>query len=90
MSRKNNQLIMDAVNMHRLTNGLKPLRQADPRLYELAQSTAERIISTGKIVNPNLSKTSNKKTVLVAALVSGDTSVKEFVYDLNDSIFEYL
>jgi len=85
MQRRNNQLLIDAVNMNRLTNGLKPLRQADPRLYELAQNAADKMISAGKLVDPNL-KSNNRKTALVAFMVNGDTTVKEFVYDINDNV----
>ncbi len=68
--------------MHRLTSGLKPMTQMNPRLYELAQENAERMLSAGKLVEPKLA--SDKKAVLVAMMVSGETTVKEFVYDVND------
>jgi len=77
--------------MHRLTSGLKPLRQLEPRLYELAQDNAERMLSAGKLAEPKLE--SGKKAALVAMMVSGETTVKEFVYDVNDGIlldFYYL
>jgi len=84
VQRRNNQLLIDAVNMHRLTSGLKPLRQLEPRLYELAQDNAERMLSAGKLAEPKLE--SGKKAALVAMMVSGETTVKEFVYDVNDEI----
>ena len=86
MQRRNNQLLIDAVNMHRLTNGLRPLRQANPSLYELAQNVADKMIESGRLVDPNLKRLNNKKTVLVATLVSGETTAKEFVYNVNDSM----
>jgi len=85
VQRRNNQLLIDAVNMHRLTSGLRPLRQMEPRLYELAQENAEKMLSAGKLVEPKLAS-DNKKTALVAMMVSGETTVKEFLYDVNDEI----
>ena len=45
---------MDAVNLNRLNNGLRPLKQALPRLYKLAQDEADRMLAAGKITEPNL------------------------------------
>lgn len=87
MQRRNNQLLIDAVNMHRLTSGLKPLRQADPKLYEFAQNVADRMLSIGKVSAPSFTKFSDKKTALLAVMISGETTVKEFIYDLNDGMF---
>ncbi len=81
--RRNNVLIMDAVNLNRLNNGLRPLKQALPRLYELAQREADRMLAAGKITEPNLN--SYNKTVLVASMWSGEATVREFVYDVNNS-----
>ena len=72
--------------MHRLTSGLKPLRQADPNLYEFAQNVADRMLSIGKVSAPSFTKFSDKKTALLAVMISGETTVKEFIYDLNDGI----
>ena len=83
VQRRNNLLIMDAVNLNRLNNGLRPLKQALPRLYELAQREADRILAAGKITEPNLS--SYNKTVVVASMWSGEATVREFVYDVNNS-----
>lgn len=83
VQRRNNLLIMDAVNLNRLNNGLRPLKQALPRLYELAQREADRILAAGKITEPNLS--SYNKTVVVASMWSGEATVREFVYDVNNN-----
>jgi hypothetical protein len=80
--RRNNILILDAVNLNRLNNGLRPLKQALPRLYELAQSEADRILAAGKLTEPNLK--SFNKTVVVASLWSGEATVREFVFDVNN------
>lgn len=85
MQRRNNQLVIDSVNLNRLNQGLKPLRQAEPRLYELAQKEADRMILSGKLSEPDL-KSLNKNAILVATSVVGENSIKEFVFNVNDSM----
>lgn len=85
MQRRNNQLVIDSVNLNRLNQGLKPLRQAEPRLYEIAQKEADRMILSGKLSEPDL-KSLNKNAILVATSVVGENSIKEFVFNVNDSM----
>jgi len=73
---------MDAVNLNRLNSGLRPLKQALPRLYELAQNEADRVLAAGKISEPNLK--SYNKTVVVTSLWSGEATVREFIFDVNN------
>ena len=85
MQRRNNQLVIDSVNLNRLNQGLKPIRQAEPRLYELAQKEADRMILSGKLSKPCL-KSLNKNAILIATSVVGENSIKEFVFNVNDSM----
>lgn len=85
MQRRNNQLVIDAVNLNRLNQGLKPIRQAEPRLYEIAQKEADRMILSGKLSEPDL-KSLNKNAILIATSVVGENSIKEFVFNVNDSM----
>lgn len=68
--------------MNRLNSGLRPLKQALPRLYELAQNEADRILKLGKITEPDFKSPNN--TVVFASLITTDATIREVVYDVND------
>jgi hypothetical protein len=74
--------MLDAVNLNRLNSGLRPLKQALPRLYELAQNEADRILKLGKITEPDFK--SHNNTVVFASLITTDATIREVVYDVND------
>lgn len=74
-----NKIIIDGVNFDRLNNGLRPLTELSPKLYELSQKEAERAAVAGKLITPAF-KGVNKNTVLLATHIVGKTTIKEFVF----------
>ena len=79
LQRRNNQLMIEAVNLDRLYDNLRPLRSLDPKLYELAQKEADRSAAAGKLIEPTF-KGVNGKILVIASSVLGKTTVKDFIF----------
>lgn len=76
--------MMDAENLNRLNEGLRPIRYTDPKSFQLALKEAERMAAAGKLSAPVFTQ-QTKDTVLVAMYTVGKTNIREFVFDINDS-----
>lgn len=80
---KYNRIMMDAENLYRLNEGLRPIRYADARLYEFALNEASRMAKEGRLSAPSFAG-QTKDMVVIAMYTVGKTTVREFVFDVND------
>ena len=62
---------------------MEPIIELNPRLFQLADKEAERMLASG-VSEPNLSATKGN-TALIAYKFAGATTVREFLYDVNQS-----
>jgi hypothetical protein len=83
MNWKSVQFMLGLTNMNRFKIGFGPISASVPSLHALATKEAERMLSFG-ISEPNLSSTKGN-TAMVAYKFAGATTVKEFLYNVNDS-----
>jgi len=86
--RRGNKLILDSINSNRLNSGLRPLRYVCSTLSQFAQKEADRMLAAEKLSEPNFP--SDKKTFLLSVLISGDITVKEAMFDLNNGNYFFL
>lgn len=85
---KYNRIMMDAENLYRLNEGLRPIRYADARLYEFALNEASRMAKEGRLSAPSFAG-QTKDMVVIAMYTVGKTTVREFVFDVNDGMFRF-
>jgi len=83
MNWKSVQFMLGLTNMNRFKIGFGPISASVPSLHALATKEAERMLSFG-ISEPNLSSTKGN-TVLIAYKFAGATTVREFLYNVNDN-----
>ncbi len=69
--------------MNRFKIGFGPISASVPSLHALATKEAERMLASG-VSEPNLSATKGN-TALIAYKFAGATTVREFLYDVNQS-----
>jgi len=83
--RRTNRLIIDTINLDRLSSNLRPLRELTPKLYELTQREADRAAQAGRLIEPAFTGVT-KNTILFATHVVGKTTIKEFVFPSEKSV----
>jgi len=83
--RRTNRLIIDTINLDRLSSNLRPLRELTPKLYELTQKEADRAAQAGKLIAPAFSGVT-KNTILFATHIVGKTTIREFVFPSEKSV----
>ncbi len=69
--------------MNRFKIGFGPISASVPSLHALATREAERMLASG-ISEPNLSAAKGN-TALITYRFAGATTVREFLYDVNQS-----
>lgn len=78
--RRNNQMMIQAVNYERLNSNLKPVQNLDPKLYKLSLDEVDRSAAAGKFVEPEWKGFKDNKAMLVGASFVGKTTVRDFIF----------
>ena len=80
LQRKNNQLMIGAVNYERLNSNLRPIQNLDPKLYELCLNEVDRSAAAGQFVEPEWKGFRDNKAMLIGVSFIGKTTVRDFVF----------
>ena len=81
--KRNSLLLLDAINSNRVNAGQRRIRYVTNALFDFAQKEADRILEAEKLSKPSFQ--SHDKTVVISSLVTGDVTVKEALFDINNS-----
>jgi hypothetical protein len=78
-----NQLIISGTNIYREIAGMEPIIELNPRLFQLADKEAERMLET-RISQPDLSLLKDKKALFFVTKFSGSSTITDMLYGLDN------